>query len=77
MKYTEFVKANYDKVSNLPAKQRMAKLGQMWRDATDEEKEPFVEQAAEAKAEYEKASHGDQFLEHYLSANPVGPAIRH
>lgn len=29
-------------------------LGQMWRDATDEEKEPFVEQAAEAKAEYEK-----------------------
>jgi hypothetical protein len=31
MKYTEFVKANYDKVANLPAKQRMAKLGQMWR----------------------------------------------
>jgi hypothetical protein len=31
MKYTEFVKANYGKVSNLPAKQRMAKLGQMWK----------------------------------------------
>mgnify|MGYP003346143490 CR=1 FL=1 len=31
MKYTEFVKANYDKVANLPAKQRMAKLGQMWK----------------------------------------------
>jgi hypothetical protein len=31
MKYTEFVKANYHKVANLPAKQRMAKLGQMWR----------------------------------------------
>ena len=31
MKYTEFVKANYSKVSDLPAKQRMAKLGQMWR----------------------------------------------
>jgi hypothetical protein len=31
MKYTEFVKANYSKVANLPAKQRMAKLGQMWR----------------------------------------------
>jgi len=31
MKYTEFVKANYGKVANLPAKQRMAKLGQMWR----------------------------------------------
>lgn len=31
MKYTEFVKANYSKVADLPAKQRMAKLGQMWR----------------------------------------------
>ena len=31
MKYTEFVKANYDKVANLPAKQRMVKLGQMWK----------------------------------------------
>lgn len=31
MKYTEFVKANYSKVSDLPAKQRMAKLGQMWK----------------------------------------------
>lgn len=31
MKYTEFVKANYGKVANLPAKQRMAKLGQMWK----------------------------------------------
>lgn len=31
MKYTEFVKANYSKVANLPAKQRMAKLGQMWK----------------------------------------------
>jgi hypothetical protein len=31
MKYTEFVKANYSKVADLPAKQRMAKLGQMWK----------------------------------------------
>ena len=31
MKYTEFVKANYDKVAHLPAKERMAKLGQMWK----------------------------------------------
>jgi len=31
MKYTDFVRANYGKVSNLPPKQRMAKLGQMWR----------------------------------------------
>lgn len=29
--YTNFVKENYPKVRNLPAKQRMAKLGQMWR----------------------------------------------
>jgi hypothetical protein len=35
-------------------KELTRQLGQMWRDATDEEKEPFVEQAAEAKAEYEK-----------------------
>ena len=31
MKYTEFVKANYDKVSHLPPKQRMAELGKMWK----------------------------------------------
>lgn len=31
MKYTEFVKANYDKVANLPPKQRMAELGKMWK----------------------------------------------
>jgi len=31
MKYTEFVKANYDKVAHLPVKERMVQLGQMWR----------------------------------------------
>jgi hypothetical protein len=31
MKYTEFVKANYSKVADLPAKQRMVELGKMWR----------------------------------------------
>jgi len=31
MKYTEFVKANYAKVSHLPAKERMAELGKMWK----------------------------------------------
>jgi hypothetical protein len=31
MKYTDFVKANYDKVTHLPVKERMAKLGQMWK----------------------------------------------
>lgn len=31
MKYTEFVKTNYDKVSHLPPKQRMAELGKMWK----------------------------------------------
>jgi len=31
MKYTDFVKANYDKVAHLPVKERMVQLGQMWR----------------------------------------------
>ena len=31
MKYTEFVKANYDKVRNLPAKQRMKAIAEMWK----------------------------------------------
>jgi len=31
MKYTEFVKENYDQVSHLPAKQRMTELGKMWK----------------------------------------------
>lgn len=31
MKYTEFVKENYDKVAHLPSKQRMKKLGEMWK----------------------------------------------
>ncbi len=30
MKYTEFVKQNYDKVKNLPLKDRFKVLGQMW-----------------------------------------------
>ena len=34
MKYTEFVKANYDKVTNLPAKERMKKLGEMWKKSS-------------------------------------------
>jgi hypothetical protein len=33
MKYTEFVKANYNKVANLPPKQRMAELGKMWKNS--------------------------------------------
>ena len=30
MKYTEFVKQNYDKVKKLPPKDRFKVLGQMW-----------------------------------------------
>ena len=33
MKYTEFVKANYDKVAHLPVAQRMSQLGNMWRES--------------------------------------------
>jgi hypothetical protein len=33
MKYTEFVKENYDKVAHLPTTQRMAQLGKMWRES--------------------------------------------
>jgi hypothetical protein len=32
MKYTQFVKANYAKVSHLPVKERMVELGRMWRE---------------------------------------------
>jgi len=42
MKYTEFVKANYDKVAHLPVKERFVQLGQMWRKSGHADKKVYL-----------------------------------
>ena len=53
--YNLFVKENMSKLSNIPAKERMKKLGEMWKEQKEAESKPKAKKTTKPKASKPKA----------------------